>query len=77
MSTLIITEKLLQKTFYLWQTNRANFARFIISNETKNLNDLQSGIASDKVFIYDLIKKTWLTKPQSKAQLLKFLIESM
>jgi hypothetical protein len=77
MSTLIITEKLLEKTFYLWQKNNQLKNQYTILSEVTNLNDPQSGVISDKVYIYDLIGKRWFTRPKSKAQLLKFLIESM
>ena len=78
MSTLIIDEKTLQKLFYVWKIRVGYKGRgLMLSYETKNLNDLQSGVISNKVFIYDLDKKTWLTKPKSKGQLLKYLITTL
>jgi len=71
MSTLIIDEFTLQKIFYVWLIRRGNKSGdLMISQETKNIN-------SEKVFIYDLVKKTWLTRPQSKGQLLKYLIKTL
>jgi hypothetical protein len=77
MSSLIITEKLLQKTFYIWKKTKQTNNQYTISPEVNNLNDMQSGVISDKVYIFDLIRKRWFTQPKSTAQLLKYLIETL
>jgi len=49
----------------------------VLSGETKDLNDLQSGVITNKVFIYDLNNKTWLTQPMSRSQMLKYLLKQL
>lgn len=73
MSTLQVTDQLLHTAFKSWNKEK----HFVLSYETSDLNDLKSGIISDKVFIYDLSNNSHYTSPKSKAQLLKFLIETL
>jgi len=66
MPTLTITDHLFFLTFENWK-----------KNNQKKENKYEIKIENNKFLIFDTLKNTWLTRPQTKSKLFKFLLETL